>query len=361
MVSVDSADIWSRYSKIFDFCRSPIRSLINIVGGPKDIQVDLQAIIQEVLHDNKPNQPPYRCPQTFRIQTYDMPATCPRRRAPPTFDHRDCIKASFFSNVGYYKPAVTIFVFDYRERKTDESWDWTEIEKDVLAQVKVHSQNWQTGLSVHSKYIVIFLLPKVQSSYYNIDQCRAQFHQTVRQTQEEHIKTNNYFLPNGLENLRNNKNRNFAKTIQDLVYQYYKEKKEVVKRKQQRRPPGSSQTRYYLKHTLYSLITSQNYEKCIKLLEECYTEIKRQTPTKKIASLIETRDNADIIALLQMQFTLNMHTQQTRPEAFVNIFRSHFYTFKIDLYKFSAQRKWEEIKWRANWFNIVGSMLEQHY
>ena len=38
--------------------------------------------------------------------------------------------------------------------------------------------------------------------------------------------------------------------------------------------PGQNQTRLYLKHCLYSLITSQNYEKCIKILESCYKDIK---------------------------------------------------------------------------------------
>ena len=61
-----------------------------------------------------------------------------------------------------------------------------------------------------------------------------------------------------------------------------------------------------------------------------------------------------------MQFTLNMHTTTVQPEAFINVFRSHFYTFK-DNTIFPANRKWEEIKWRANWFFIVGNMLEQHY
>ena len=69
-----------------------------------------------------------------------------------------------------------------------------------------------------------------------------------------------------------------------------------------------------------------------------------------------------MIAILLMQFTLNMHTTTAQPEAFINAFRSHFYTFQINMQqKYPANRKWEEIKWRANWFFIVGCMLEQHY
>lgn len=103
-------------------------------------------------------------PPKFRIQTYDLPAECPRprRRSQAQLGLEiGYMKANFFSNIGYHKPSLTLFVFDFTKHDVNEKWDWPEIEVKVLAQIKNHSETWgQKELQVPSKYIVIFLLPQ---------------------------------------------------------------------------------------------------------------------------------------------------------------------------------------------------------
>ncbi len=70
--------------------------------------------------------------------------------------------------------------------------------------------------------------------------------------------------------------KKFAKNINDLLIQYYREKKDIVKRKQKKLLAGQIQhVRYWLKLGLYSLVTSCDYNKTIKRLQESYTILKQ--------------------------------------------------------------------------------------
>lgn len=73
---------------------------------------------------------------------YDLPSECPRQAKDHSSDIgylRNC----FFSNLGYDKPAVTIFTFDLRDYfSSGQQWDWAQIESLAIIQIKKHSDLW---------------------------------------------------------------------------------------------------------------------------------------------------------------------------------------------------------------------------
>lgn len=161
-MELDVANVWSRYSAIHDFLQQPIHSVVNIVGGPPKVQQEIKDLILKAVQANvvKPNQPKNYAEPCYRIQAYDLPSECPR--PPKAYDKMESgyIRTQFFSNLGYDKPAVTIFVFDLRDYfSSGQNWDWQQIEREALFQIKKHTDMWQADLSVPSKYTVIFLLP----------------------------------------------------------------------------------------------------------------------------------------------------------------------------------------------------------
>lgn len=83
----------------------------------------------------KPNPLPNHAELRYRIQLYDMPCENPRRgrRSSAIASDLGYIKTSFFTNFGFNKPAVTIFIFDFREHKKEEPWDWKQAETAILS------------------------------------------------------------------------------------------------------------------------------------------------------------------------------------------------------------------------------------
>jgi hypothetical protein len=150
------------------------------------------------------------------------------------------IKTSFFTNFGFNKPAVTLFIFDFRDFKKEDTWDWRQIEATIIAKVRNHSDHWQKDLIVAGKYVLLILLPS------NIDgvsvlEHRSSFKKAIQLSEEKHIKElSDYFLSTGFTSLKTTTtmSKKFAKNIHDLVVAYYHEKKENIKRKQKRLLPG---------------------------------------------------------------------------------------------------------------------------
>lgn len=142
----------------------------------------------------------------------------------------------------------------------------------------------------------------------NNDECQNSFKQSVKLNGDEYIKTSNYFLL-GLDSLKcqTPMQKKFAKNIFELMIQYYREKKDIVKKKQKRLVTSLTHfhVRYKLKHSLYSLITSSDYNKTIKRLQEAYTELKSGQMPGGSAIQLERRENADLIAVLILKFLLN--------------------------------------------------------
>ena len=86
-------------------------------------------------------------PPLTRIQSYDLPSGCPRlvKRVNRPQD-TGYLKRNFFTSLAYNKPAVTMFVFDWRDWAkyvpSDEQFDWKEHETLVLDQIRAHSAQW---------------------------------------------------------------------------------------------------------------------------------------------------------------------------------------------------------------------------
>jgi len=71
------------------------------------------------------------------------------------------MKASFFSNFGYDKPAVTLFTFDISDfYSSGQEWDWAQIEAMSIFQMQNHCASWSAGLAVPSKYVALFIFPE---------------------------------------------------------------------------------------------------------------------------------------------------------------------------------------------------------
>lgn len=79
-----------------------------------------------------------------------------------------------------------------------------------------------------------------------------------------------------------------------------------------------------MKHAVYSLITSNDYNKTIKKLQESYSILKMGALSGSMgASYLERRDNADLIAVMILKLIINSN-QKPR---WLEFFRSHFFTF----------------------------------
>jgi hypothetical protein len=119
--------VWSRYQSIHDFALQPVHAVINLVGSTETHSQLTNAIqngLRQTIVLTKPT-PNYAKPR-YRIQSYDIPAQNPRSQSRiPSFGLSSSeigyLKSNFFKSFSYHKPALTIFVFDWREMK---KFDW---------------------------------------------------------------------------------------------------------------------------------------------------------------------------------------------------------------------------------------------
>ena len=123
--------------------------------------------------------------------------------------------------------------------------------------------------------MIIILFPQAQDGREinaNIEECRHSFKRAVQISGDENIKSSNYFLANGLESLKGTMAKKFAKNINEHVVSYYRDKKNKIKNKTKRLIVGQIQhIRYTMKSALYSLITSNDFNKSIQRLEQSYS------------------------------------------------------------------------------------------
>ena len=109
----------------------------------------------------------------------------------------------------------------------------------------------------------------------NVEECKNSFKKAVQLSGDEHIKSSNYFLSTGFDSLKTTMQKQFSKKVNDLVVSYYREKKENVKKKVKKLIVGQIQhIRYTVKQSLYSLITSCDYNKSTRKCEEAYKLLK---------------------------------------------------------------------------------------
>jgi RecG-like helicase len=144
----------------------------------------------------------------------------------------------------------------------------------MIDKIKKHTDSWQRDLDVQSKYVIMVLWPD-KAQYANIDECRSSLKKAIALQEDCISKSTLYFLPNGFEQLKTVQQKKFSKDIHGLLVSYYRQKKENVKIKQKKLIAGQIQHfRYTMKETLYSMLTSNDYTKCINRIKPAYSQLK---------------------------------------------------------------------------------------
>lgn len=137
-----STQVWSRYHGIHELAMRPFHAVINLVGSKATTHSELTEIIQQGLKthiwkqgNNVSNS--YARP-IYRILSNDLPCHCPRpaKRKAGASSEIGYLKQNFFRSFSEYKPAVTIFIYDWRDwgkiHPPDEQFDWKSHETLVL-------------------------------------------------------------------------------------------------------------------------------------------------------------------------------------------------------------------------------------
>lgn len=133
-----------------------------------------------------------------------------------------------------------------------------------------------------------------------------------------------YFLNNGFDQLKTVQQKKFAKDLHGLLVSYYRQRKESVKNKQKRLLGQHPQhVRYLLKATLFSLLTSNNYAKCVKRIQPAYEQIKQSLGGPSSKSFEEKRQTADVLAVIMMKMML----AQNLTVQCIEFWRLHFNHF----------------------------------
>ena len=76
--------------------------------------------------------------------------------------------------------------------------------------------------------------------------------------------------------------------------------------------------------------------------------------SSSITSSEEKRDNIDVLGLS----ILNLYILSKQLGRFVEFYRLHFKEMQRDISAVGSLIKLDELRWRSNWFYLMGYMLE---
>ena len=108
---------------------------------------------------------------------------------------------------------------------------------------------------------------------------------------------------------------------------------------------------------IYSLITSNDFGKCIERLDQAYQQLKSMQIGTVSKLNDEKRDNADVCAMT----ILSLFLQSNQLGKFIEFYRNHFRYFQKDMASLRQDLRIDEMKWRSCWFNMMGKLLERYY
>ena len=118
------------------------RAVINLVGAKATTHDELTKIILSGLSThvwkNTKNVDYNYARPLYHVLSNDLPCACPRpvKRRGASTSEIGYLKGNFFKSFGENKPAVTIFIYDWRNwskiHPADEQFDWKSHENLVL-------------------------------------------------------------------------------------------------------------------------------------------------------------------------------------------------------------------------------------
>jgi len=92
-------------------------------------------------------------------------------------------------------------------------------------------------------------------------------------------------------------------------------------------------------------------------MKEAYNQLRLSIGNSGVrTSYEEKRENSDLMAIKICQMLISSGNYQ----GFLEMFRSHFYTYQTKISLLRKEQRFEEIKWRANWNRIVSQFIEMH-
>lgn len=148
-MELDTTNVWSRYHSIHEFVMRPIQSLVYVVGPTAGVQSEIKEAIDFsvktfIINQKEREKPQYAKPD-YKVSYCELNEYCPRPQMTPQMRESEYgyIRASFFNNFGYYKPAVTIFPFDLRQHfQREVEWNWPNIEQLHISLIRNHQDRW---------------------------------------------------------------------------------------------------------------------------------------------------------------------------------------------------------------------------
>lgn len=58
---------------------------------------------------------------------------------------------------------------------------------------------------------------------------------------------------------------------------------------------------------------------------------------------------------------LTLYLQSNELKKFIEFYRNHFRYFQKEMMTLRAELRCEEMKWRACWFHMIGTLMQRYY
>lgn len=185
------------------------------------------------------------------------------------------LKLRFFDSVTIFKPATTIFCFDWQMLAIG-AFDWLECEKFIVDQIFDFRENCSITAKQTRIMLCIFL---PLNEEVNADECRNSLKKSINQRSPEdpwHANIKQiYVFTNGYAQMEHNKD--FTKKVFENTTNYYLYKKRENKAKQKKliNKEQNEFVRFAYKSGIYSQLSKGDLTHSIKHVRDAYENIKQ--------------------------------------------------------------------------------------